>query len=73
MNARSIQKPENYLPIKIVKHRMDSEHLNSWMKRGEIQEAAERFIEYKDKLENMPQDQYEELHAAHQAEKYARR
>ena len=52
---------------------MDSEHLNSWMKRGEIQEAAERFIEYKDKLENMPQDQYEKLHAAHQEQKYANR
>ena len=54
MRAHAVQKPENYMPIKIVKHRMDSEHLNTWMKRGEIQEAAERFIEYKDKLDNLP-------------------
>ena len=36
MSMRSVQKPENYLPSKVVKHRMDSEHLNEWMKRGEI-------------------------------------
>ena len=37
MNSRSVEAPENYLPTKIVKKRMDSEHLNDWMQRGEIQ------------------------------------
>lgn len=40
------QQRENHLPSKQVKKRMDSEHLNSFMKHGEIQEVAERYIEF---------------------------
>ena len=40
---------------------MDSEHLNVWLKRGEIQEVAERFKEYKDMLKRMSPDQIQKL------------
>ena len=37
----------NYLPsCHAVKRRMDSEHLNTWLLRSEIQYAAERYIEF---------------------------
>lgn len=47
MGSRSTAEHVNYLPTKSAKKRMDSEHLNSWMTRGEIQEIAERHDEYK--------------------------
>ena len=49
------------MPTKAVKKRMDSEHLNEWLKRGEIQEAAERFKEYRDMLKRMSPDQIQKL------------
>ena len=52
---------DNHLPSKAVKKRMDSEHLNAWLKRGEIQEAAERFKEYRDMLKRMSPDQIQKL------------
>ena len=45
MSQRTLGESEksNYLPSCLaVKKRMDSEHLNSWLVRSEIQYAAER-------------------------------
>ena len=36
MGSRSTTDHVHYLPTKSAKKRMDSEHLNSWMTRGEI-------------------------------------
>ena len=49
MNQRSHldEEKSNYHPSCLaVKKRMDSEHLNSWLVRSEIQYAAERYIEF---------------------------
>ena len=47
MGMRSIAAPESYLPTPAAKKRMDSDPLNSWMPRDDIQETAERFEEFK--------------------------
>ena len=44
---------ESHMPSKIVQARMDSKHLNSWMERGQIQEVAERYIQFKEMLGNL--------------------
>ena len=43
-----VRKDDTNIPTIKVKNRMYSEHLNSWMKHGEIQETAERYEEYKE-------------------------
>ena len=41
-------KDDTNIPTVKVKNRMYSEHLNTWMKHGEIQEVAERYEEFKE-------------------------
>ena len=64
-------KRENYLPTKSVKKRMDSEHLNSWMKHGEIQEVAERYARFQEMLGKMKPEQIAALKAANKETKEA--
>ena len=46
-SANDTPEKSNYLPsCQWVKKRMDSEHLNWWLTRGEIQQAAERLINF---------------------------
>ena len=52
MGSRSTAASVDYMPTKAARKRMDSEHLNSWMTRGEIQEVAERYEEYKKLLKD---------------------
>lgn len=51
------EEKSNYLPsCKAVKKRMDSEHLNTWLVRSEIQYAAERQIEFNNMLKRSPRE-----------------
>ena len=61
MGMRSIAAPESYLPTPAAKKRMDSDPLNSWMPRDDIQETAERFEEFKQQICRMNPEQLQKL------------